>query len=127
MVETPERRRVTRLSVPSSIRGTGLEIREVRLLDLSSEGARIEHDRPLQAGAPCALILPPAIGPGRLPACIVWTRPSGGEQTLEGDRVIHHQSGLAFHGLTFEQQTALADALTKLKGAHGTPDHTPPR
>ena len=127
MAETTERRRVARITVPSQIRGTGQENREVRLLDLSPDGARIEHDKPLQPGAPCALILPPALEPVRLPTRVIWTHLSGGEQTLEGDRVLHHQSGLAFLRLTPEQQTALADALTKLKAARGTTDSTPPR
>jgi hypothetical protein len=127
MAETIERRKVARITVPSQIRGTGLENREVRLLDLSPEGARIAHEKPLQPGAPCALILPPALGPVRLPARIIWSQISGGEQTLEGERVLHHQSGLAFRGLTPEQQTALAAALTTLKAAQGTPDSTPPR
>jgi PilZ domain-containing protein len=127
MAETIERRRVARITVPSQIRGTGLENREVRLLDLSSDGARIAQEKALQPGAPCALILPPALGPVRLPARIIWSRLSGGEQTLEGERVFLHQSGLAFRGLTPEEQTALADALTKLKAAQRTPDSTPPR
>ncbi len=126
MTETTERRRVARITVPSQIRGTGLENREVRLLDLSSEGARIAHEQVLQPGAPCALILPPALGPVRLPARIVWSQLSGGEQTLAGERLLH-QSGLAFRGLTPEQQTALAEALTKLQAVRGTPDSTPPR
>lgn len=127
MAETAERRRVARITVPSQIRGTGLETREVRLLDLSPDGARIEHDKPLQPGAPCALILPPALGPVRLPARIMWSHVSGGEQTPAGERALHHQSGLAFLGLTPEQQTALADALTKLQAARGATDSTPPR
>jgi hypothetical protein len=127
MAETPERRRVARISVPSSIRGTGLETREVRLLDLSPDGARIEHDKPLQPGAPCALILPPALGPVRLPARIMWTRIRGGEQTPEGDRALYHHSGLAFLGLTPEQQTALGHALQTLQAPRRATENPPPR
>jgi hypothetical protein len=41
--QTPERRRVARLFVPWHLTGAGLDLRLVRLLDLSAKGARIGH------------------------------------------------------------------------------------
>ncbi len=111
MGETRERRRVTRLAVPSHLGGVKLELRRVRLLDLSSEGVRIEHTGHLHEGLVCFVDLPPALGRVRLTGEVVWTRLRKGEQTVEGDKHRYYQSGLAFVGITPEQQTALAAAL----------------
>jgi hypothetical protein len=127
MAETLERRRVARITVPSQVWDSGLETREVRLLDLSPAGARIAHDKRLHLGAPCTLILPSALGPFRLPARIMWTNVSGGEQPPVGDRALQYQSGLAFRGLTPEEEAALAHALQKLTAARGARDSPPPR
>ena len=115
MVETPDRRRVARITVPWHLTGPGAEVLLVRLLDLSAEGARIEHAGQLQDGVVCSVDLPPALGGPRVNAKVVWTRLRKGEQTFEGDRVVLYQSGLAFVGITPEQQAALAVALVILK------------
>lgn len=115
MVETPERRRVARLAVPSYLRGYELQLGQVWLLELSAEGARIEHPGHLQEGLVCFVDLPPALGRVRLTARVVWTRLHKGEQTFEGDKHVYHQSGLTFIGITPEQQTALAAALETLR------------
>lgn len=115
MIETSERRRVARLTVPSHLGGFELELRLVRLLELSSEGARIEHPEPLHEGVVCFVDLPPALGRVRLTGRVVWTRLHKGEQTFEGDTRVYYQSGLAFVGITPEQQTALAAALEILR------------
>lgn len=47
MAKQPERRRVARLLIPLQFSSPGLEEQPVRLVDLSREGARIEHARPL--------------------------------------------------------------------------------
>jgi hypothetical protein len=111
MIETSERRREARLTLPSHLGGFELELRLVRLLDLTSEGARIEHPGPLHEGLICFVDLPPALGRIRLTCKVVWTRLHKGEQTFEGDKRVYYQSGLAFIGVTPEQQTAVAAAL----------------
>ncbi len=130
MVTSPDRRRVARLTVPWHLTGPGAELRLVRLLDLSSEGARIEHPDLLHEGVVCYVDLPPALGRLRLTGRVVWTRLHKGEQTLEGDKHLYYQSGLAFIGMTAEQQTALAAALgilraELLKAADDTSEHEP--
>jgi PilZ domain-containing protein len=120
MVETLERRRVPRLAVPSHLGGFEVESRLVRLLDLSAEGARIEHPGHLHEGLLMFVDLPPALGGARLTGEVMWTKFGKSEQTVAGDKHVSYQSGLAFVGITPEQQTALAGALAILKMA-GSP------
>ncbi len=114
---TPDRRRTARITVPLHLRGPELELRLVRILDLSPAGARIEHLEPLREGVVCVVDLPPALGRVRLTGRVVWTAVRGGEQTIEGEQRLRYHSGLAFTGLTPEQQTALAQALETLKAS----------
>ena len=117
MVETLERRRVARMTIPwQHFTTPSLELRWVQLLDLSSEGARIEHPEPLHEGVMCFVDLPPALGGVRLTAIVVWTRLHKTEQPFEGATC--YRSGLAFVGITPEQRTALTAALEILKTAH---------
>jgi hypothetical protein len=127
MVETPERRRVARITVPRNLSGAELELHLARLLDLSSLGARIEHPEPMRQGVVCYVDLPPALGKVRLTGRIVWTRATGSEQTFEGDRRHRFQSGIEFTGLTPQQETAVAAALQKLTAAGAEPDPEPSR
>jgi len=122
MADTSDRRSVARITVPLHLSGPGLELRLVRLLDLSPEGARIEHLEPLREGVVCVVDLPPAIGRLRLTGRVVWTGVRGGEQNLAGERRLHYQSGLAFTGVTPDQQAVLARGLETLKAERDTTD-----
>jgi hypothetical protein len=122
MPEMADRRRAARLTVPRQLRGAELELHLVQLLDLSLLGARIEHFEPMRVGVLCYVDLPPALGRVRLTGRIVWTKLRGSEQTVEGDRRHHHQSGIEFAGLTPEQQIALDAALKMLKAASDSPE-----
>ncbi len=115
MVERPEQRRVARLTVPLRLGGFEREPRLVRLIDLSAEGAHIEHPEHLTEGVICFVDLPPALGGVQLTSRVVWTRLHKGEQTFEGDKDVYYQSGLTFVGITPEQQAAVAAALEMLK------------
>jgi len=95
-----------------------VKLRWVRLLDLSAEGARIEHSEPMHAGVICVVDLPPTLGEARFTGRGVGTRLQRGEQTLEGHKHVYYQSGLAFVGLTPEQQRALRAALAILNSAN---------
>ena len=86
MAKGVERRRSARLTIPSQFSDHGLEAQRIRLVDLSPEGARIEHRQPLQPGTPCVVDLPLALGRGRLTGRVVWSRLHRHEQTLEGER-----------------------------------------
>jgi len=118
----PDRRRVARLTVPRHLRGGELELQLVHVLDLSPLGARVTHREPMHAGAVCYVDLPPTLGRVRLTGRVVWTRLRGYEQTLEGDRRSHYESGIEFTGPTFDQQTALAAALATLQAAQDASD-----
>ena len=85
-----------------------------RLLDLSLSGARIEHLDLLRPGFPCTVELPAAIGALVLSGQIAWSSIVGSEPTPEGERLLRYESGLAFLGVTADQQTSLASALERL-------------
>ncbi len=110
--QTPDRRQVARISVPQQFKGTGLQRRLVRLVDLSSTGARIEHTDPVHEGLVCDVDLPPALGRGRFKGRVAWTRSM---QTFEGDTRVFYQTGLTFVDITPEQREALAAALRILQ------------
>jgi hypothetical protein len=118
----PDPRRVARLAIPLHLRNGELGHHRVHVLDLSSLGARISHQELLHDGVVCYLDLPPALGALRLTGCVAWTRLQNTEQTLEGDRRSHYESGIEFTGPTAEQHAALTIALATLQAAPDAPD-----
>ncbi len=112
-----ERRHVARLMVPSVLRGAGSEDQEVWLVDLSREGACIEHFRPIPDWRMWFLTLPPALSGVRLHGEVLWSRAAGRMPSAKGERQVYYQSGMAFRYLTPEQQAGLATALEVLKAA----------
>jgi len=94
------------------------EVREVRLVDLSVQGARIEHRGLLPPGSPCRLELPSALGDLVLAAEGVWSTVIGAERTTQGERRLLSRTGLKFGRPTAEQRRALAESLraTALEG-----------
>jgi hypothetical protein len=94
--------------------------RDVRLLDLSTTGARIEVGDLLHKGASYALELPPALGALSLSARVVWSSLLGGKQTTEGEQHLIYQSGLVFVDLTPDQETALASIVQRLTNKDGS-------
>jgi hypothetical protein len=117
MSASVERRGVVRLTIrgglPTRVRPT----REVRLLDLSPFGARIEHGTPLQPGVPYVLDLAPDLGGLPLAAEIVWTTRMGEAQIPEGEGRLRYQSGLVFLSLMRGQRAALGRFLEGLTTA----------
>ena len=101
---------MARLIVPAQLGGPRLGLQPVRLCDLSPEGARIEHFRPLPKWTLYFLDLPRALGGGRLQGEVLWSR-MGGRKSVAGKRLVYYQSGLIFRWLTPEQQAGLAAAL----------------
>jgi len=89
-------------------------IQEVRLLDLSLKGARIEHLDLLHPGVACHLELPPALGSLVLSAQVVWCTIVGRKPSPGGDRRLLSRTGLRFTKLTTTQQTVLAGTLREL-------------
>jgi len=119
MAMTPERH-VARLLVPAQLAGPRRGLHQVRLLDLSSQGARIEHFRPLPEWTPYFLDLPRALGGVRLQGEVLWSR-RGGRKRIVGKRLVSYQSGLTFRWLTPKQRAGLAAALEILKAAQEPP------
>ncbi len=115
----PDRRSIARVSIPWHVDARVYGDQEGRILDFSPAGIRLEHVEPLRPGATCTLELPPPLGPLQLTARVIWSQIRGGEQTPEGERRLHYQSGLAFTGVTAEQKAILAAALTRIN-ATGT-------
>jgi hypothetical protein len=113
----PDRRRLGRLVLPLQFKSHGWEHAPVRLVDLSPEGACIEHDRPLPDWDLCLVVLPPALGGLQLQGEVVWSRVAGRKPAGGGQGPAYYQSGLAFSGLTPAQQAGLAAALQRLKAS----------
>ena len=121
MAKQSERRLVARLPIPSRFSGPGLEQQAVRLLDLSREGARIEHVHPVPDRKLCDLTLPPALGGVRLHGEVIWSHIAGYKPVVEGKSGLVYQSGLTFRWLTPKQRAGLAAALEILKAAQEPP------
>ena len=111
--------------VPRRWGGGDLELHLVHLLDLSALGARIAHREPLHAGGIGYLDLPPALARLRLTGRVAWTWLRRVEQTVEGERRSHYESGVEFTSLTPEQRAALVTVLATLQAAEATPDREP--
>ncbi|MBI2000506.1 MAG: PilZ domain-containing protein [candidate division NC10 bacterium] len=122
MAEFQERRRATRIAVSGRLGGRARAILDVRILDISLSGARIEHLSPLPPGSPCTFELPPVIGSLLLSARVVRSTVTGSEQTPDGKRLLRYESGIMFIGLKEEQQAALEKALEKLTPGGGLGD-----
>lgn len=122
VAEFQERRRATRIAVAGRLGGQARAILDIRIVDLSLTGARIEHLNPLRPGTPCTCELPPAIGSLVLSARVVRSAVIGTEQTPSGKRLLRYESGLTFVGIKAEQQAALEKALEKLTPGGGLGD-----
>jgi len=114
MPEYQKQRQTPRIVIPGRLDARAHATLPVRLLDLSTGGARIEHLNLLRPGSPCRIELPPALGAPTVSARVVWSRVLGTEPSPDGERRIRYQSGLAFVGVTAEQQSALTRLLEQL-------------
>lgn len=114
MSEERERRQRPRTPLPWRIAARVRDVREVRLLDLSVGGTRLEHLGLLRPGARCDLELPPMLGGLLLPAHVAWSTVLGRRRGLDGERHLLSHTGLRFSPLTATQDAALADALRRV-------------
>ena len=118
MAKDPERRHVARLTIPPHLsRPSPREEQEVRLVDLSPQGARIEHLRPLADWGICFLDLPWALGGVRIQGKVVWSQAGESKPAADGKHLVHYQTGLTFRFLTPEQRAGLTAALEILRAA----------
>jgi hypothetical protein len=109
-----ERRQLPRTSLPWQILARVRDLREVRLLDLSVGGTRLEHLGLLRPGAHCEVELPSLLGGLCLPARVTWSIVIGRRRGFDGDRHLLAHTGLRFTPLTATQEATLADALQRV-------------
>ncbi len=114
MTDIRERRQARRVTIGGQLSGRAQVPLDVRFLDLSLTGVRIEHLGWLRPGSSCTLEFPPALGSLVLSARIVHSAVVGSEQSPEGSRLIRCKSGLVFVGVSAKQQAILVDTLEKL-------------
>jgi hypothetical protein len=117
-----ERRRSPRIIVAGHLGAQARATLNVRIVDLSAVGVRIEHSDILRPGATYAFELPPVLGSLILNAGVVHSAVMGAEANPEGERHLRYQSGLAFVGVTAEQQSALESILDRLVPGGGLGD-----
>jgi hypothetical protein len=121
MAETSEQRGATRILVTGRLGARARATLEVRLLDLSKSGTRIEHFGSLRPGATYAFELPPAFGSLVLSAKVIHSRVVGTEATPEGEPLLLYRSGLTFIGITAGQELDLAAVIDRLSRGDGPP------
>ena len=113
------RRRVGRVLLPAGVPGRLDDQVPVTVLNLSPQGACLEHAVPLLPVQPCILTLPlPDADPLCLPADIVWTK---AEPVAPGDREappLYH-SGLEFRDVPPSVARALDTYLGRVVGGLG--------
>jgi hypothetical protein len=114
MAEYQEKRSAPRMSLPKDYIALARSAVEVRLVDLSLTGARIEHWGLLNPGAPCELRLPAPLGHLTISAQVVWCTVLRAERRAGGDRQLRSCSGLRFATLTAHQQAVLSATLEQL-------------
>jgi hypothetical protein len=122
MTDLRERRGASRIPIAGQIGARARATLDVRLIDLSTTGARIEHGELLRPGSACAFQLPPAIGPLVLTARVVHSAVIGAAPTPDGERQLRYQSGLAFVNVTPEQRAALEEVVKRLTPGGGVGD-----
>lgn len=116
MNQYPTQRGARRFLVAEQLGGRAGATLEVRLVDLSATGARIEHAHPLTPGSDCTFEFPPTLGALVLSARIVHSISLTDSESVEGEEIrqYRYQSGLAFVEVTAEQQAVLAAVLERL-------------
>jgi c-di-GMP-binding flagellar brake protein YcgR len=98
------------------------------LADLSTTGARVTLTEQLHPPISLTLDVAPGLGGCRLAARVIWTATYGSEQALEGERHALYQSGLAFVGVTPEQQETLdrlVDRFRRERASRGRGESPP--
>jgi len=119
MADFQERRKVPRVPVTASVGARARATLEVRLVDLSVTGARIEHSELLRPGSACAFQFPPAIGSLAVSARVIHSTIIGAMQDSDGARQLRYQTGVQFVGVTPEQRIVLEGIVERLTPGGG--------
>ncbi|HSD52110.1 MAG TPA: PilZ domain-containing protein [Candidatus Methylomirabilis sp.] len=119
MADFRERRGTPRLPITAYVGAWARATLEVRLVDLSVKGARIEHADLLRPGSECAFQFPPAIAPLVLTARVVHSTVVDTTQNADGERRLRYQSGLQFVGVSPDQRSMLEGVVERLTPGGG--------
>ena len=116
MVRASERRQGMRVDLPGIVRGSVSLRIDVQVINLSPDGAQIEHAERLFPGNTCVLFLRIAQDNLRLGAEIVWSRVHR-VQTLSsktGEGELHYRSGMRFTNIPERIEAQIRNYLATL-------------
>lgn len=119
MVDSEERRGAPRVPITVNVGAKARTTLEVRLVDLSVTGARIEHRELLRPGSACAFQFPPAIASLVLSARVIHSSIIDAVQSENGRRHLRYQTGIQFIEVTPEQRTLLEGIVERLTPGGG--------
>ena len=122
MSQFQERRRTPRILVSGRMGGRVRATMDVRIIELSATGSRIEHGELLRPGSACAIQFQSAVGSVILSARIIHSAVVGAAPKPDGERRLRYQSGLAFVDVTPEQRVALEEILKRVIPGGGVGD-----
>ena len=114
MSKASERRRAPRMRVGSRMGTQARAWLDVRLVDVSLTGARIEHRDVLQPGSTCTFEFPPALGGLMVAVRVVRSTIVGAEPGTGDQPLARYQSGLEFVGMKADQRARLAGIVERL-------------
>ncbi len=109
--QSPSKRRYGRLTFREPIRDQLTMDHDVRVLDLSLGGARVEHLTVLRPGGNCHLRLPLRSQTMVLNCQVMWSRAVSVSGRPSGEAGMVYHSGLMFTPLTLEVETLLRACL----------------
>ena len=104
----------SRIGLAQPLRAVAQAALDVTILNLSRRGACIQHCTLLRPNASCMLSLPSPAGPIHLPARILRSVIIGAERSADGEQQLRYETGLAFPGLTPEQEAGLARVFEQI-------------
>ena len=102
-------RHSARLTLRDHLTGDVTAKYKVEVLNLSREGARLEHSVSLRPGERCYLRVRLTDGLVNLPACVIWSRVIGGVGTSGGPLLFH--TGVQFLPLPPQTRSRLRTFL----------------
>ncbi len=121
-----DRRQRARVKVPGPVGGSVNLGSDVRVMDLSPDGAMIEHAKRLSPGAICVLCLHLAGVDLRLRGHVAWSQVHSARGNASGEGAILFRSGLHFPDLPERAAAHLRDYLATLSAARALPTSEEP-
>ncbi len=121
-----ERRSAARLALAEPLAGQVSPSLEMRLLDISTTGARFTHLTLLRPGVTYVLRLPPALGSLALSVRVIRSRVIGQERRPTEARTLRYESGVVFLGLTEAQRATLRGLIAQCAVHRKAPVEIPP-